>query len=61
MLQVSDPVEEWVPGEFELPEYLHHSTNDSQVNSYAIDKEAKHNHLEKFYHSDCSVCPGGVW
>ena len=31
--QVSDPVEEWVPGEFELPEYFHHSINDSQVSN----------------------------
>ena len=29
--QVSDPAEDWQPGEFELPEYLHHSINDSQV------------------------------
>ena len=29
--QASDPVEEWVPGEFELPEYLHHSITDGQV------------------------------
>ena len=34
--QVSDPVEEWVPGEFELPEYLHHSINDSQVTKQSI-------------------------
>ena len=33
-LQVSEPVEEWVPGEFELPEYLHHSMNDSQVTQH---------------------------
>lgn len=28
-LKVSQPVEEWVPGEYELPEYFHYST-DSQ-------------------------------